>query len=84
MLQERLQAERHLTPHYNLVETLGPPHARIFHVEVVFDDERVRGEGGTIKSAETDAARRALELLGAPSQNEEQSEERSEEPRAGD
>src|SRR5438477_2053320 len=75
MLQERLQAERHLTPHYDLVETLGPPHARTFHVEVVFDDERVRGEGETIKSAETDAAHRALELLSAPSQMEEDSRE---------
>ena len=75
MLQERLQAERHLTPHYDLVETLGPPHARTFHVEVVFDDERVRGEGETIKSAETDAAHRALELLSAPSRVEEHSEE---------
>ena len=75
MLQERLQAERHLTPHYCVVETLGPPHARTFHVEVVFDDERVRGEGETIKAAETDAARRALELLDAPSQTEEDSRE---------
>ena len=74
MLQERLQAERHLTPHYDLVETLGPPHARTFHVEVVFDDERVHGEGETIKSAETDAARRALELLDATREEEREAE----------
>jgi ribonuclease III len=70
LLQERLQAERHLTPHYNVVETLGPPHARIFHVEVVFDDERVSGEGQTIKAAETDAARHALELMSATPEEE--------------
>jgi ribonuclease-3 len=66
MLQERLQSERHLAPRYDVVETEGPPHARIFHVEVVFDQERVRGEGQTIKAAETDAACRALELMGPP------------------
>ncbi|HEX8559327.1 MAG TPA: ribonuclease III [Pyrinomonadaceae bacterium] len=66
MLQERLQAERHLSPTYDVVETEGPPHARTFHVEAVFNNERVRGRGQTIKAAETDAARRALELLGPP------------------
>jgi ribonuclease III len=70
LLQERLQAERHLTPHYDVIETLGPPHARIFHVEVVFDDERVNGEGQTIKAAETDAARRALERMSATPEEE--------------
>ena len=66
MLQERLQSERHLSPTYELVETEGPPHARTFHVEAVFDGQRVRGRGQTIKAAEMDAACRALELLGPP------------------
>jgi ribonuclease III len=66
MLQERLQSERHLSPIYEVVETEGPPHARTFHVEAVFDGERVRGSGPTIKAAETDAACRALEQLGPP------------------
>ena len=66
MLQERLQSERRHSPQYDLVETEGPPHARTFHVEAVFDEERVRGRGQTIKAAEMDAARRALELLGPP------------------
>ena len=66
MLQERLQSERHLSPIYELVETEGPPHARTFHVEAVFDSERVRGRGQTIKAAEMDAACRALELIGPP------------------
>ena len=64
MLQERLQAERRVTPHYELVETEGPPHHRVFHVEVRWDGASVRGEGGTIKAAEVDAARRALEEIG--------------------
>src|SRR5918912_2128979 len=65
MLQERLQAERHLAPRYDVVETLGPPHARTFRVEVVWDEERVGGEWQTIKAAEMDAARRALEGMDA-------------------
>jgi ribonuclease-3 len=72
MLQERLQSERHLSPHYELVETEGPPHARTFHVEAVFDTERVRGQGLSIKAAEMDAACRALELIGPPPDDETQ------------
>lgn len=63
LLQERLQAERRVTPRYELAEALGPPHERTFRVEAVWDDTRVRGEGGTIKAAEMDAARRALEEM---------------------
>ncbi|MET0624961.1 MAG: ribonuclease III [Pyrinomonadaceae bacterium] len=73
MLQERLQSERHLSPTYELVETEGPPHARTFHVEAVFDGERVRGRGQTIKSAEMNAACRALELIGPPPEVDEES-----------
>jgi ribonuclease-3 len=75
MLQERLQSERHLSPAYELVDTEGPPHARTFHVEAVFDGERVRGRGQTIKAAEMDAACRALELIGPPPSHEEQGKE---------
>jgi ribonuclease III len=76
MLQERLQAERHLAPRYDVVETLGPPHARTFRVEVSWGDQAVRGEGQTIKSAEMDAACRALEEMGAPPEEEEKAEGR--------
>ncbi|MBV9925701.1 MAG: ribonuclease III [Acidobacteria bacterium] len=72
LLQERLQSERHLSPTYELVETEGPPHARTFHVEAVFDGERVRGQGCTIKAAEMDAACRALELIGPPEGKDEE------------
>ena len=68
LLQERLQAERRVTPQYNVVETQGPPHARVFHVEVSWDVGQVRGEGGTIKAAEMEAARRALDEIGAPAE----------------
>ncbi len=68
LLQERLQAERRITPQYSVVETQGPPHARVFHVEVSWDVGQVRGEGGTIKAAEMEAARRALDEIGTPAE----------------
>ena len=70
VLQERLQAELHLMPHYEVVETEGPPHARTFHVEAVWEDTRVRGHGRTIKAAEMDAACHALELLDGAMEDE--------------
>ena len=76
MLQERLQAEHRVTPHYELVETEGPPHRRVFHVEVRWNGVQVRGEGGTIKSAEVEAARRALEQMAEDGEREAVSGER--------
>ena len=61
MLQERLQAERRPAPRYTVIETLGPPHQRIFHVEVSWDGGSIQGEGHSIKAAEAAAARAALE-----------------------
>jgi ribonuclease-3 len=63
MLQERLQAEHQAAPQYTVVETAGPPHRRTFHVEVSWNEGNVRGEGPTIKAAETAAARLALESM---------------------
>lgn len=63
LLQERLQAEHHIAPQYTVVETTGPPHRRTFHVEVGWEGVSVRGEGRTIKAAETQAARRALDRM---------------------
>ena len=70
MLQERLQAERRQAPRYSVIETLGPPHRRIFHVEVSWDGGSIQGEGHSIKSAEAAAARAALEVM-SPSGPEE-------------
>ena len=63
MLQELLQSSRRSAPHYSVVETHGPPHRRVFHVEVSWDGGQMRGEGHTIKAAEIEAARRALEEM---------------------
>jgi ribonuclease III len=65
MLQERFQAERRQAPRYTVVETLGPPHRRVFHVEVSWDRGCIQGEGYSIKTAEAAAARAALEIITA-------------------
>ena len=63
MLQERLQAARKPAPRYAVVETAGPPHKRVFQVELTWDHGSVRAEGRSIKVAEAAAARQALEIM---------------------
>jgi len=63
MLQERLQAERKSGPRYTVVETAGPPHKRVFQIELTWDGGSVRAEGRSIKTAEAEAARQALEIM---------------------
>jgi ribonuclease III len=63
MLQERVQAAFRVTPTYEVVSTEGPPHDRTFHVEARWDEHAVKGSGSTIKAAEMESARRALEQL---------------------
>jgi ribonuclease III len=62
-LQECLQAKGLTAPQYNVIETAGPPHKRTFHVEAVWNGGSVRGKGRSIKAAETEAARIALEQI---------------------
>jgi ribonuclease-3 len=68
--QERLQAVRAGAPYYRVKNESGPDHRKFFLVEVRVKGlagERgkplARGVGSTIKFAEQDAARRALEQL---------------------
>jgi len=62
-LQEICQHRRRLTPVYRVVRESGPDHARWFVVSVLVGDEVLAtGEGASKRSAEQDAARRALDL----------------------
>jgi len=63
-LQELLQATRKGLPVYKMIEASGPPHDRVYRVEVLIG-ERVHGtgKGRTKKSAEQVAAAEALMLL---------------------
>ncbi|MEK6320100.1 MAG: ribonuclease III [Acidobacteriota bacterium] len=63
-LQERLQAAGDPGPDYAVVEVLGPDHRRTFRVELRIGGRAVAmGEGHTIKLAQQEAARGALESL---------------------
>ena len=63
-LQEIVQASRHLTPIYRMVEVVGPDHARQFTAEVVVGKKVLgRGQGSSKQIAEMDAARVALSKI---------------------
>ncbi|MFH1533036.1 MAG: ribonuclease III [Pseudomonadota bacterium] len=64
-LQERAQALGYGTPQYKVIRVTGPTHEPAFVVEVQCAEGRfkLRGRGGTKKSAATDAATRLLETL---------------------
>jgi ribonuclease-3 len=61
-LQERLQAVGGPAPEYALVEAIGPDHRRTFRVELRIGGRPLStGEGHTIKEAQQDAARLAID-----------------------
>jgi ribonuclease-3 len=65
-LQELLQARKQQAPIYHVVEARGPDHDRTFTVEVIVDGTVLgTGSGKSKKTAETEAARSALERLPA-------------------
>ena len=61
-LQELLQEHTKQTPVYNTVDTLGPPHDRIFVVDVIFGNLVIgQGRGPSKQTAQQAAASIALE-----------------------
>ena len=61
-LQEEIQAEHRESVQYEVIRQDGPPHARVFTVQVTFDGIVLGvGSGPTKKKAEQEAARVALE-----------------------
>lgn len=68
-LQEFCQRVYHATPVYRVVQETGPDHARRFVVEVLLGDWALaRGEGGSKRRAEQEAAGRALQRSGSQPQ----------------
>jgi len=64
--QEAYQRTHRITPRYRVARTSGPAHARHFVVEMMVKDLVVgTGEGSSIKRAEQEAARHAIESLRA-------------------
>jgi ribonuclease-3 len=63
-LQELMQSRGQSIPVYRLVEEVGPDHDKRFTIEVMAGDAVLgSGSGKSKKSAETEAARSALERL---------------------
>lgn len=61
--QEWAQALLNITPHYHVVDTEGPEHEKIYHVDAMLAHHPVaRGKGRTKRAAAQDAARVALRL----------------------
>lgn len=60
-LQETVQQKFKESPHYKILKTLGPDHAKRFTVAVyIGNKEYGKGEGGSKQVAEEEAAREAL------------------------
>jgi ribonuclease-3 len=65
VLLEYTQAERMSLPDYIVVSESGPGHDKVFEIMVKVDgNELGKGEGRSKKSAEQEAAKKALETLG--------------------
>ncbi|MBL7543631.1 MAG: ribonuclease III [Bdellovibrionaceae bacterium] len=63
-IQEIYQKQYKRVPRYQLIEEVGPPHDRIFIVELVFDDVVMsRAQGRSKKEAEQRAAEEALRMM---------------------
>ncbi len=63
-LQEIIQAKEQQTPVYHVIEATGPDHNKRFTVEVRLGDHVLgRGSGRSKKTAETEAARAALQQI---------------------
>lgn len=63
-LQEETQGRGLGTPLYELVDTQGPPHARVFTMAISLEGEPLaKAEAGSKKEAEQRAAKEALALL---------------------
>jgi ribonuclease-3 len=64
MLQERIQAERGITPRYTTIAERGPDHQREYTIEVLCGEERLgTGEGHSKQAAAQAAAQAALLYL---------------------
>ena len=64
VLQERLQRHGEVFIKYEIIKEEGPDHNKIFTAEVECDGKKMAiGSGRTKKSAEMEAAKKALEIF---------------------
>ncbi len=65
VLQEKLQINGEVLIQYSIIQEKGPDHDKTFTAEVSCDGKKLAvGTGRSKKSAEMEAARKAIELLG--------------------
>jgi len=62
-LQEKVQVDHGSMPHYSIIREDGPDHDKTFWIELKVLDIETRGSGKSKKTAEQDAARKAIEIL---------------------
>ena len=62
-LQEKVQVEHGLMPDYTIMREDGPDHDKTFWVALKVLDIETEGSGKSKKTAEQDAARKAIEIL---------------------
>ena len=63
-LQEKVQGQGMVPPHYKTLDRSGPDHAPVFTVEVSIDSGAATGEGSSKRAAEQTAAQALLNSLG--------------------
>lgn len=62
--QEKAQEARGITPHYEILEEVGPDHAKVFTVGVYLADELIAtGKGSSKQEAQVEAAAKALQKM---------------------
>ena len=64
LVQEFIQGQKRPTPIYRLVQASGPDHSKQFTAEILVEGEALgRGTGKSKKTAESQAAKAAWEML---------------------
>lgn len=63
--QEKAQEVKGITPHYQILDEVGPDHAKVFTVGLYLDEELITtGEGSSKQEAQVAAASQGLKKLG--------------------
>ncbi len=62
--QEKAQEEKGVTPHYQILDEVGPDHAKIFTVGLYLDEEMIAtGKGSSKQEAQVEAAANGLKKM---------------------
>lgn len=63
--QEKAQEQRGITPHYQVLDEVGPDHAKTFTVGLYIGEEQItEGQGSSKQEAQVDAAAKGVKKMG--------------------